>query len=80
MSKQFKTVKKILNGGGCLLHGLVENAARIFPRAKLISTYGGFLDLFLPDDYFIPQKYSSIAKRKYVYLLKISVGCSRICS
>lgn len=42
MTKQFKTVKKILNGGGGLLQGLVENAARVFPRAKLISTYGGF--------------------------------------
>ncbi|CAH9141472.1 unnamed protein product [Cuscuta epithymum] len=34
------TVKKILNGGGALSVELINHAAKIFPRAKLISAYG----------------------------------------
>ncbi|VFQ83303.1 unnamed protein product [Cuscuta campestris] len=35
-----ETVKKILNGGGALSVELITQAAKIFPRAKLLSAYG----------------------------------------
>ncbi|KAJ8758581.1 hypothetical protein K2173_000302 [Erythroxylum novogranatense] len=35
-----QSVKKILNGGGTLPDELIKDAAKIFPRAKLLSAYG----------------------------------------
>ncbi|XP_031130052.1 2-succinylbenzoate--CoA ligase, chloroplastic/peroxisomal isoform X1 [Ipomoea triloba] len=35
-----ETVEKILNGGGALSVELITHAAKIFPRAKLLSAYG----------------------------------------
>ncbi|KDP27034.1 hypothetical protein JCGZ_20969 [Jatropha curcas] len=35
-----QTVKKILNGGGSLSVGLIKDAIKFFPRAKLLSAYG----------------------------------------
>nr|ALJ06893.1 o-succinylbenzoate-CoA ligase [Rubia cordifolia] len=39
-SKQFQTVRKILNGGGGLSAGLIQSATETFPRAKLMTAYG----------------------------------------
>uniref|UniRef100_A0A5B6YT33 Uncharacterized protein n=1 Tax=Davidia involucrata TaxID=16924 RepID=A0A5B6YT33_DAVIN len=38
--KGIKTMKKILNGGGGLSVELIQDAIKIFPRAKLLSAYG----------------------------------------
>lgn len=36
-----ESVKKILNGGGGLSTELARDASKFFPRAKLLSAYGG---------------------------------------
>lgn len=38
-----KSVKKILNGGGGLSDGLIQDAIKFFPRAKILSAYGASL-------------------------------------
>lgn len=38
--KVTESVKKILNGGGGLSNGLIEDAIKFFPRAKILSAYG----------------------------------------
>lgn len=38
--KVMESVKKILNGGGGLSNGLIEDAIKFFPRAKIFSAYG----------------------------------------
>lgn len=45
--KGLVTVKKILNGGGSLSVELLKDALKFFPRAKILSAYGGFLFQFL---------------------------------
>ncbi|XP_050219730.1 2-succinylbenzoate--CoA ligase, chloroplastic/peroxisomal isoform X2 [Mercurialis annua] len=35
-----QTLKKILNGGGSLSVGLIKDASKCFPKAKLLSAYG----------------------------------------
>lgn len=37
------SIKKILNGGGGLSTKLIRDAAKFFPRAKLLSAYGASL-------------------------------------
>lgn len=44
-SEQLETVMKILNGSGSLSTNLIEDATKIFPKAKLLSAYGVFDDL-----------------------------------
>ncbi|XP_022885537.1 2-succinylbenzoate--CoA ligase, chloroplastic/peroxisomal isoform X1 [Olea europaea var. sylvestris] len=39
-SEQLETVMKILNGSGSLSTNLIEDATKIFPKAKLLSAYG----------------------------------------
>ncbi|KAL1567500.1 o-succinylbenzoate--CoA ligase [Salvia divinorum] len=39
-SESIKSVSKILNGGGGLSTKLVEQATKVFPRAKILSAYG----------------------------------------
>lgn len=41
--KVTESVKKILNGGGGLSNGLIEDAIKFFPRAKILSAYGASL-------------------------------------
>lgn len=68
MTKQFKTVKKILNGGGGLVQELVEDAAKVFPGAKIISAYGmtetssslTFMTLFDPTNESCSQHHHKI--------------------
>ena len=38
--KVAEIVKKILNGGGSLSNGLIEDAIKCFPGAKILSAYG----------------------------------------
>lgn len=45
--KGLVTVKKILNGGGSLSVELLKDTLKFFPRAKILSAYGGFLFQFL---------------------------------
>lgn len=46
-SGSIESVSKILNGGGGLSAKLVEQAAKVFPRAKILSAYGAFTSSFL---------------------------------
>lgn len=41
--KGMETVNKILNGGGGLSIELIKDVTLFFPRAKLLSAYGGYL-------------------------------------
>ena len=50
-----ETVNKILNGGGGLSIELIKDAALFFPRAKLLSAYGGYLSYIVSPKYSVLQ-------------------------
>lgn len=53
--KGMETVNKILNGGGGLSIELIKDATLFFPRAKLLSAYGGCLSYIVSPKYSVLQ-------------------------
>uniref|UniRef100_A0A2N9J765 AMP-dependent synthetase/ligase domain-containing protein n=1 Tax=Fagus sylvatica TaxID=28930 RepID=A0A2N9J765_FAGSY len=62
-----ETVNKILNGGGGLSIELIKDATLFFPRAKILSAYGGYLSYFLSPRYWgeIPAKATDFSNESW---------------
>lgn len=58
-SESIESVSKILNGGGGLSVELIEEAIKIFPRATIMSAYGGYILLFSYNSYMFGKEDSN---------------------